>query len=266
MKISRVVAPNPGMFTGSGTNTWLVESDGRVVVIDPGPDLPEHRAALSAAVARLEPDAVLVTHCHLDHVHAANPLAAELGVPAMGACPGPSFKPDRVLADGDLVTVGTVDIEVIETPGHTADHLCYRAGEALFTGDHIMGGTSVIVEHMADYLESLEKIRGIGVTMLYPAHGEPMDDPDEVIDWYVAHRLERERLIIAAVEAGAGTLGDVVELSYRDVDPAFHVMAARSAGAHLRKLADDGMLTLPQGSEDWSSPIVVEASGEGSAP
>ena len=94
-------------------------------------------------------------------------------------------------------------IEVIGTPGHTPHHLCYRAGDALFTGDHIMGGTSVIVEHMSDYLDALEKVQGVGLTMLYPGHGDPMEDPDEVIGWYIDHRLGRERQIIEALKLSA---------------------------------------------------------------
>ena len=177
----------------------------------------------------------------------------------MGSCPAPAFKPDRILADGDGVEVGAVVIEVIGTPGHTPHHLCYRAGDALFAGDHIMGGTSVIVEHMSDYLDSLEKVRGVGLTMLYPGHGDPMEDPDEVIDWYIDHRLERERQIIEAIENGAATVGGIVEVCYTDVDAVFHLMAARSVGAHVRKLEEDRMIDLPLGSSDWLSPVVFPA-------
>ena len=259
MNVIRVVAPNPGLFTGAGSNTWLLESCGCVAVIDPGPVCEEHRRAVVSAAEGFVPAAVLVTHCHPDHVGLANDLAAVWGVPAMGASPGPGFKPDRLLADGDVVRVGDIPIEVISTPGHTAHHLCFRAGPALFTGDHIMGGTSVIVAHMAEYLDSLERIRGIGVEMLYPGHGDPMEDPDEVIDWYVEHRLERERQILGAIGGGAGSVGAIVEECYQDVDSALHLLAARSVGAHLRKLAAEGVVELPQGSEDWLAPVVVPA-------
>ncbi|MBU1492379.1 MAG: MBL fold metallo-hydrolase [Actinobacteria bacterium] len=262
MKITRVRAGNPGMFTGQGTNTWLVESAGEVAVIDPGPSLEQHEEAIVAAIGTAKPVAVLVTHCHLDHVEIANALARRFRAAALGACPGPAFKPDRVLADGDVVVVGEVSIEVIDTPGHTPYHLCYRAGDALFTGDHIMGGSSVIVEHMIEYLASLEKLRGIGVTMLYPGHGEPMEDPDEVIEWYVEHRLERERQILAALERGARTVGEIVEACYLDVDPIFFLMAARSVGAHLRKLVTEGLVELPHGSSDWSSRVVFPLAHE----
>ncbi|MCB2224195.1 MAG: MBL fold metallo-hydrolase [Actinobacteria bacterium] len=261
MKITRILANNPGMFTGRGTNTWVLTSGGRSAIIDPGPALADHQEAIREAIAGTEPIVILVTHCHLDHVESANALAAELGVPLMGGCPGPAFKPDRVVADGDTIEVGEVALEVIGTPGHTAHHVCYRAGDALFTGDHIMGGSSVIVEHMSEYLQSLQKIRGTGLTMLYPGHGEAMEDPDEVIDWYVEHRLEREQQIIAALDAGARTIGDIVEHCYEDVDAAFYAMAGRSVGAHLRKLAAEGRVGLPHGSSDWSSRIEYPVAG-----
>ena len=253
MNITRILAPNPGMFTGQGTNTWLLESAGRAVVIDPGPAMEEHEEAIVEALGEQEPVAVLTTHGHLDHVESANAMATRLNVPALGSCPGPAFKPDRLLADGDTVEVGEVVIEVIGTPGHTAHHLCFRAGDTLFTGDHVMGGSSVIVEHMTDYLESLERLRGVGLTTLCPGHGEPMDDPEAVLAWYVDHRLERERQIVDALDRGVRMIGDIVEICYEDVDPAFHLMAARSVGAHLRKLADEGLVELPMGSSDWTS-------------
>lgn len=264
MKITRVLAPNPGMFTGRGTNTWVVSSGGEAVVIDPGPAIASHTEAVMAAVGTNKPIAVLVTHCHLDHVDSANAVAQQLQVKAMGSCPGPAFKPDRILVDNDVIEVGEVSVEVIDTPGHTAHHLCFRAGDALFTGDHIMGGSSVIVEYMAEYLESLEKVRGIGVTMLYPGHGEVMEDPDEVIDWYREHRLEREQQILDALHRGARSVGEIVEACYQDIDQAYFLMAARSVGAHLRKLAAEGIVTLPHGSSDWSSWVVLaDPSDEG---
>jgi len=259
MKITRVLAGNPGMFTGKGTNTYVVASAGEVAVIDPGPALEDHREAVLEAIGDDKPVAVLVTHCHLDHVESANEIAATLGVLAMGPCPGPAFKPDRLLADGEVIQVGEVAIVAIDTPGHSAHHLCYRAGDALFTGDHIMGGSSVIVEFMSEYLASLEKARQLGVSMLYPGHGEIMEDPDKVIGWYLEHRLEREKQIVSAIESGAKSIGGIVEICYEEVDPIVFPMAARSVGAHLRKLEQEGFVTLPFGSSDWSSRVVFPA-------
>ena len=255
METINVRAPNPGLFTGSGTNSWILVSDRQSVVIHAGPDLEIHESALMEALDETEPVAVLITHPHPDHCLLANRLAGTLGVPAMAACPGPGFKPDRTLVDAEEVGFGTEAIEVIETPGHTSHHLCFRVGNALFSGDHIIGGSSVIVEHMTEYLESLGKLQGMGIEMIYPGHGDPMGDPESVIAGHIEHREEREAQIMSAVRAGAGMIGSIVERVYADVDPVFFHMAARSVGAHLRKLAEEERVELPLGSSGWSSPV-----------
>jgi glyoxylase-like metal-dependent hydrolase (beta-lactamase superfamily II) len=255
MKIQRVLAPNPGLFTGKGTNSWVASNGGEAVLVDPGPMIDEHVAAIREKLEDLQPVAVLVTHCHPDHVPAANPLAEEYGVPALGGCPGPGFNPDRLLADGDRIEVGGAVIEAIHTPGHTPFHFCYRADASLFSGDHVLGGTSVIVERMADYLDSLRRLRGIGLKRLFPGHGPIMRNPDAVFTQYIDHRLERESQIRDAVEAGAGTIGRIVERVYVEIDPVMWPLAARSVGSHLRKLADEGEVILPLGSDGWTSPV-----------
>lgn len=242
MRVERILAPNPGPFTGPGTNTYVLVSGSEALVVDPGPRDRSHESAILASVARLVPHAVLVTHTHPDHAPLANPLAAALEVPALGYRPGPDFKPDQVLADNDRIGFGADVVQVVHTPGHSDDHLCFRAGGFLFTGDHIMGGSSVVVEDMAAYLRSLRRVQDPNLTRLYPGHGEPMDDPAGVIAEYLDHRLARERQILAAVEAGAGTIGEIVRLVYAEVDPALHPLAAHSVAAHLRKLDADGVL------------------------
>lgn len=254
MRVDLVVAPNPGPLTGSGTNTWIISSRGSVVVIDPGPDGDAHREATITAAAGYSPVAVLVTHRHPDHAPAANGLAARLGIPAIGPAPSAAFRPDHLVSDGDVVRVGSVDVVAVATPGHTPDSTCYRVGDALFTGDHIMGGSTVIVEDMTDYLASLRRLRGAGLDRLYPGHGPVMEDPDAMIDEYIDHRLEREAQVLAAVHAGAGTVGGVVELVYRDVDPILHAAAAISVEAHLRKLADEGLVTVA-GPGGWDTRV-----------
>lgn len=244
MKIDRVLAPNPGPFTGPGTNTWVLDHGGRVVVIDPGPVDDAHRRAILDMVADRSPVAVIVTHTHEDHAPLANALAQELEVPAMGHAPGPSFTPDVVLVDDAVVDIGPGRLEVVHTPGHSDDHLCFLTDGVLFTGDHIMGGSSVMVEDMAAYLRSLAKLRDLVVDRLLPGHGDVMEDPEAVIEWYVAHRLERERQILAAVEYGAEDLRSIVEVVYADVDRSLHPLAARSVAAHLDKLADEGSVRL----------------------
>jgi len=128
MRIERVLAPNPGPYTGSGTNTYVVAFDDFAVVIDPGPIIDIHLGAIEHAVGEATPVAVLVTHTHPDHAPAANPLARRLGVPALGFAPGPAFDPDGLLGDGDEVSIGAGRLRVVHTPGHTTDHVCYTRG------------------------------------------------------------------------------------------------------------------------------------------
>jgi len=244
VRIERVLASNPSPYTGPGTNTWIVESADAVAIIDPGPVDDSHARAIAERVGERRVEAVLVTHTHEDHAPLANPLAREFGVPAYGYEPGPAFDPDVRLVDGSEIEVEGLRIRVVHTPGHSDDHLCFLADRILFTGDHIMGGSSVMVEKMAPYLESLERLRGLDVEALHPGHGETMTNPSEVIDWYVAHRLQREQEVLQAVRAGAASVADIVEVVYRDVDHSLHPLAAVSVRAHLEKLAADGMVVV----------------------
>lgn len=255
MKIERVLASNPGPFTATGTNTWILDGDGVVAIIDPGPLDPAHERAIVARLGERPVASVVVTHTHEDHAPLANPLADTLGVPAYGFGPGPGFDPDETLVDGSKIAVGTVDMEVVHTPGHAEDHVCFLADRVLFTGDHIMGGSSVMVEDMTRYLRSLERVKRLRATTLYPGHGEVIEDPAGIIDWYVAHRLERERQVLAAVRAGASTVPEIVDVVYREVDAALHPLAARSVGAHLRKLEEEGAVR-------WSADTVVPVGGD----
>ncbi len=250
--VSTVLAPNPGLFTGPGTNTYVVGSGGEALVIDPGPIIASHLDAIRSALDGRRPVAVAVTHTHPDHAPAANGLARELGVPALGAAPGPGFEPDRRLTDGTAVGFGEAAAVAVATPGHTDDHLCYRVGDALFTGDHIMGGSTVVIEDLAAYLASLRKLLGAGLSRLYPGHGPLINDPDGVIRDYIDHRLERERQIVAALQAGAGTVGGIVEAVYAGVDRALHPIAAQSVGAHLRKLSREGRVSFA-GAAEWGA-------------
>lgn len=249
MKVDRVLANNPGPFTGPGTNTWVLDDGmGALAVIDPGPVDSKHAAAIMSQVGDRSVEAILVTHTHSDHAPMANPLASDLGVPAVGHAPGPQFDPDVRLLDGATLRVGDLELRVVHTPGHSDDHLCFRVENVLFTGDHIMGGSSVMVERMGPYLESLEKLRGTGLRRLLPGHGDEMEEPDEVIDWYVAHRLERHRQIYEAIEEGADGIGDIVEVVYAEVDKSLHPLAARSVEAHVELLRDEGRIAW-QGEE-----------------
>jgi glyoxylase-like metal-dependent hydrolase (beta-lactamase superfamily II) len=242
VRIERVLAPNAGPFTGPGTNTWLLESDGNLVVIDPGPISDSHLAAIFVAIGRRSVTSVLVTHTHSDHAPLANPLARELEVPAYGHSAGPEFDPDLRLTGGSTITVGSMTLEVIHTPGHSDDHLCFLTGQILFTGDHIMGGSSVMVEDMGSYLRSLERLQDLDLDRLYPGHGPEIERPQEVISWYIAHRLQREQEILDAIAGGAAEVDAIVESVYRNVDRSLHPLAARSVAAHLRKLEEEGRI------------------------
>ncbi len=250
-----VVAPNPGPMTLEGTNTYLLGApgSGSVVVVDPGPDLPAHRAAVEAAVreADAEVAVVVVTHHHADHAGAAG-WAASWGARLLGGDPALVPGVER-LADGGGVEAGGVAIEAVATPGHASDHLCLRvpATGVVLTGDHVLGrGTTVVAwpdGDMAAYLGSLRRLRSLAATRLYPGHGPVLDDPATVVATYLAHRLQREEQVLAALVAGDRTAGDVVARVYADVDPALHPAAERSVRAHLDKLVAEGRVRADGG-------------------
>jgi glyoxylase-like metal-dependent hydrolase (beta-lactamase superfamily II) len=242
VRIQRVLAPNPGPFTGPGTNTWVVGDDSEVVVIDPGPVESSHADAIEGVVGSRAVRAVIVTHTHPDHAPLANPLARTVSCPVLGHGPGPDFAPDELLVDGSEVEFAATSLRVLYTPGHADDHLCFQMGRVLFTGDHIMGGSSVMVDDLSRYMTSLERLRGENWDRMYPGHGPEIEEPGAVIDWYIAHRLQRESEILAAVDGGSQTVDDIVGVVYADVDVALHPLAARNVVTHLRKLAVDGRL------------------------
>ena len=240
-EVLRLLAPNPGVFTGPGTNTYVISDEDECVIIDPGPVIDVHRRAILAATDELQPRAVIVTHTHSDHAPLANPLATELDVPAYGYAAGPDFDPDRRFRDGDRLGFGRATLEVLYTPGHADDHLCFQLDDLLFTGDHVKGGSSVMVEDMSPYLRSLRRIQPLALRRLYPGHGDKIDNPQEVIAQYIEHRLEREAEIVGAIAAGAETVGAIVEAVYAGVDPGLYPLAAYSVVAHLKKLRKEGL-------------------------
>jgi len=258
----RVLAPNPSMMTGPGTNTYLF---GRreVAVVDPGPAIPEHLDAIESA-ADGPVRWILVTHTHPDHSPAAFELARRTGAELLGqpAPPGPhqdaSFVPTRVLADGDVLSTDEFRLHAIHTPGHASNHLCYRHSETdwVVTGDHVIEGSTVVIDppdgNMRAYLESLEKLKALNCSALLPGHGEKIDEPARVIDWIIAHRLEREALVLAAVTANPGLDSrQLVPHVYTDVPASLHALAERSLTAHLEKLLEEGQAVCDGGS--WRS-------------
>ncbi|MEO7177253.1 MAG: MBL fold metallo-hydrolase [Allosphingosinicella sp.] len=259
-RICRVLAPNPSPFTYTGTQTYLV-GEGAVAVIDPGPDLPAHLEALTAALAGRRVAAILCTHTHRDHSPASRPLQAATGAPIVGCAPlsledsGPrsdesfdsAYRPDRILADGERLRGDGWAIQAVATPGHTSNHLCLALeGEgALFTGDHVMGwSTSVVAPpdgDMADYMASLERLLARDDRIYYPAHGPAVEDPHAHVRRLIEHRQMRERQIVGHLERGEGRIGAMVADMYADIDPRLHPAAGRSVLAHLIDLRERGL-------------------------
>jgi glyoxylase-like metal-dependent hydrolase (beta-lactamase superfamily II) len=249
--VTRLLAPNPSMMTGPGTNTYLLGA-GRIVVVDPGPAIPAHAdRILDAAGGRISH--ILVTHTHPDHSPCAALLARATGAERIGlpAPDGPhqdrTFRPDRAVADREVLEFDGFALEVVTTPGHASNHACYRHTglDWLFTGDHVVDGSTVVIDppdgDMGDYLDSLGKVRALDCDVIAPGHGEPIRDPARVIDWIVAHRLEREAKVLAAIETHPNrTTHGLVPQVYRDVDPKLYGWAERSLLAHALKLEADG--------------------------
>lgn len=267
--VTRVVAPNPGMMTGPGTNTYLLGSD-RLAMVDPGPTDEQHERRLLEEVGdRLK--WILVTHTHIDHSPLASALKDATGAEVVAFGPAPpkpatvrgrevthldahdmTFAPDRLLCDGEMLDTGEMRIAAVYTPGHASNHLCFEIDGTglLFSGDHVMSGSTVVIAppdgDMAVYLQSLEKVRDRAPRRIAPGHGDMIEDPAAVLDGYLRHRLEREAQVLsgladAATVPSAGVkIDDLVAAIYADVPKELHPVARFSVWAHLRKLLDEG--------------------------
>jgi glyoxylase-like metal-dependent hydrolase (beta-lactamase superfamily II) len=257
--IARVLAHNPSAFTYYGTQTYVI-GEGEVALVDPGPDLPEHLGALEQAIAGRPLAAIMCTHTHRDHSPAARPMAERTGAPIVGCAPlaletvGPradasfdgDYVPDRVLADGESITVDGAPVTAVATPGHTSNHLCFAYRGALFTGDHVMGwSTTVVVPpdgDMAAYMASLDKLRQRDDRIYYPAHGPPVTNPAQYVRHLMGHRLQREKQILGVVGAHARPIPDIVALAYPGLDPRLTVAAGGTVLAHLLDLERRGLV------------------------
>ena len=249
--VRRITAGNSGIFTGPGTNTYLIGND-EVTVIDPGPALPAHIEAITQTSSHIKQ--ILLTHTHPDHSPGTKLLQDKIGVPVFALITESSkdqdttFTPERILSDGETLTSKDYTIEVIHTPGHASNHLCYllKQEKLLFTGDHIMDGSTVVISppdgNMQEYIDSLLKLKKYDLNKIAPGHGELMDDPYTAVEWIVQHRMERESKVIETLQLQkSGDLDTLVKDVYADVDPILHPIAKWSLESHLIKLINDGV-------------------------
>jgi len=264
--LRRLLAPNPSPMTLHGTNTYLL-GDGEVAVIDPG---PEDAAHLSALLAALRPGErishILVTHAHLDHSPLARPLSARTGAPVLafgdaraGRSPrmtalsattaggegvDHAFAPDLQISNGELVRGKGWEVTALHTPGHMGNHLCFRWGDVVFSGDHVMGWASTLISppdgDMCDYMASLSRLDRAGARCFLPGHGGLVADPAARIAALRAHRQEREAQILAALAEGPADSAALAALIYTETPAALQGAARRNVLAHLIDLEAQG--------------------------
>ena len=248
--VRRITAGNYSVFTGPGTNTYLVGKE-EITVIDPGPAMPEHIENIAKACGD-DIKQILVTHTHPDHSPGAKLLHQRTAAPVMGMyalhkqTQDKTFKANKVLEDGDEIREIEYTLKAIHTPGHASNHLCYLLEEEkmIFTGDHIMEGSTVVIGppdgNMKQYIESLEKLKQFDISMIAPGHGNLIKDPKSVVDWIVSHRMFREKKVVDALtEFSKANLDQLVEKVYDDVDERLHGIARASLLAHLNKLIEE---------------------------
>lgn len=234
-----VRAENPGPFTLTGTNSYVVGRD-PCWIVDPGPALPAHLDALAEeATARGGAAGIVLTHDHGDHAEAVAALVERLGVAVVAAARYPGT---QIVGDGDEIGPFTA----YATPGHAPDHLAYVADGVAFTGDAVLGTGSVFIwPHpgaLSGYLAALRRLRELGLRQIAPGHGPLVDDPVGKLDEYIAHRLDRERRLLAALAAGKRTVDELLDDAWSDAPAVLRPAAAVTLAAHLDKLADEGRL------------------------
>jgi len=251
-------AHNPSPMTGAGNNTFLLADEtGAAALIDAGVGQPAHLAEIAAALEdrRATLDRVVVTHGHRDHADGAPALARAHPSAVFLKHPWPGedqrYAVDwRVVADGDVVDAGGEQLTVLHTPGHSVDHIAlwHRSSATMFTGDLVVLGSSVMIHasrggDLAQYLTSLARVQALAPTRLFPAHGAVIDDPQRILAAYIAHRLERERQVIAALAAGHSTVQAIAESIYHGLAQALMPAAHENVRAHLHKLEAEGLVT-----------------------
>ncbi len=262
-EVWRIVAPNPGPLTGPGTNTYVVGGQRRLV-IDPGPADPAHVERILELTGGTV-DRIVCTHSHTDHSPGAAPLSARTGAAVLGM-PAPvvddfqdaSYAPDQRLVDGERIEGDDFLLTVLHTPGHASNHVCLllEADGLLFTGDHLMSGSTVVIlppdGSMRQYLESLRRLRALPAADLAPGHGAVIPGAVAEIDRVIAHRLAREARVVEAARAqGTATLDTLLPVVYADVPAVMHPVARYSLLAHVLKLEEEGRLTRSGDSWSW---------------
>ncbi len=261
-RVRRLVAPNPGVMTGPGTNTYLLGTE-EVAVLDPGPAIPAHiDAILAAGEGRIR--WVVCTHTHPDHSPAWQAVAQATGAQVIGALPADdmfqddTFAPDRELQHDDVLQTAELTLRAVHTPGHVSNHFCFllEQEQMLFAGDHIMNGSTVVIVppsgDMRAYIDSLQLLLRYPLKYIAPGHGEVMEDSHAVVSWLVNHRLQREAKVIRGLQQlGRCSVDQLVEVVYADVDTSLHKMAKLSLAAHLIKLRQENRALQHPQDESW---------------
>jgi len=242
--VALIRADNPGPFTLSGTNTWVIGRD-PCWIVDPGPALDRHLAAIEAEVgARGGARGIVLTHDHADHAESAQEMATRLGVRVAATRAAPATVR---ITDGDEVG----PFRVIATPGHAPDHVALVAGQVCFTGDAVLGEGSVFIAPdpgaLSGYLAALERLQAMDLALLCPGHGPVVEDPHAKIGEYLAHRRDRERRVIAALDDGKRSVEELLDEVWDDAPAVLRPAAAVTLAAHLDKLEEEGR--LPEGVE-----------------
>lgn len=247
---------NPSLFTGPGTNTYLIGTGRARILLDPGQgvagylDVLEHAMEQSGCESIQE---IVLTHGHVDHLGGVGQMLERFGPLRVSKWPWPDFDapcpaPLTPIDDGAVIRTQGATLRALHTPGHAPDHLCFLLEEehALFSGDNVLGvGTTVIPDEGGDllvYLASLERLLAAAPHRIYPAHGPVIEDGVAKLREYLAHRAARERQILAALGAGAARIAVLVQRIYTDVPAVLHAAAAHSVAAHLRKLEREGIV------------------------
>lgn len=262
--IERVVCENPGPFTFTGTNSFIIDGGDALAVVDPGPQNDAHLSALTIALGERVPTHIIVTHTHKDHSPLAFTLKMLTGAEIVGcaryqptdgvaagldASNDADYVPDRVMEDGDRLEIGAASIEAVATPGHTANHLAFSVNrKTLLSGDHVMAWSTTVVAppdgHMGQYLASLERLLDRPDRVYLPAHGPALTKPKRFVRGLITHRRQREKQITAQLKSGIAEIADMVPAMYPDIAPVLHRAAGLSVRAHLEHMAERGLVEI----------------------